>query len=310
MDHSKFPSHPPPPEPLPVPRFALYGEPLHEVDETFVHVETIAYRSRRYHWRIRAHIHSDLTQMLFIRDGGGLMQADALELPIQAPALLLVPSRVIHGFEFARGTRGFVVTIAEPLIRALQGREPQLRRVFAAPACIGLSGAAAATATDLEALIDRLRRETVWEAMANRLAAEAWLAATLIAALRLLPAQTTEDCGRRGPEATLVDRFRNLLDERCRTGWGVERYARQLAVSPGKLRAACIAISGKPPRQLLHERVLLEARRALTYTDLTIAQTAYQLGFSDPGYFSRFFSVRTGESPLAFRTRTAKPHGS
>ncbi len=295
--------------PLAVPRFSLYGEPLQEVDETFVHVETIAYRSRRYEWRIRAHIHSDLDQLLFIRHGGGTMQVDDQELPIQAPALLIVPATVVHGFQFARGTRGFVVTAAQPLIRILQVREPELRRVFAAPACLDLSAAGAAAA-DLESLIDRLRRETVWEAPANRLAAEAWLAAVMITTLRALPAGLYGSSPLRGPVATLVDRFRDLLDERCRSGWSVERYARQLAVSPGKLRAACLAISGKPPRQLLHDRVLLEARRALTYTDLTIAQTAYQLGFSDPGYFSRFFSTHAGESPQAFRLRTAKPQGA
>ncbi len=298
MDHSKS-----------VPRFSLYGEPLQEVDETFVHVETIAYRSRRHQWRIRAHIHSDLDQLLLIRDGSGTMQVDGRELPIQAPALLIVPVTVVHGFQFARGTRGFVVTAAQPLIRTLQAREPDLRRVFAAPVCLSLSGIPAA-ATDLEHLIDRLRRETVWEAPANRLAAEAWLAAAMITTLRLLPAEPDGGSLRRGPAATLIDRFRDLLDERCRSGWSVARYARQLAVTPGKLRAACFAISGKPPRQLLHDRVLLEARRALTYTDLTIAQTAYQLGFSDPGYFSRFFSTHTGESPQAFRLRTAKPQGA
>jgi AraC family transcriptional regulator, transcriptional activator of pobA len=295
-------------EPSSVPRFSLYGEPLQEVDEAFVHVETIAYRSRRYQWRIRAHTHSDLEQLLFIRDGSGTMQVDGQELPIQAPALLIVPATVVHGFQFSRGTRGFVVTAAQPLIRTLQLREPELRRVFTAATCLSLASTMAAA--DLETLIDRLRRETVWEAPANRLAAEAWLAAVLIITLRLLPAAAGGSPVRRGPMATLVDRFRDLLDERCRSGWSVQRYARQLAVSPGKLRAACLAISGKPPRQLLHDRVLLEARRALTYTDLTIAQAAYQLGFTDPGYFSRFFSTHAGESPQAFRLRTAKPQGA
>jgi len=305
VDQSKFQQRPSLREAAPVPRFFLYGETLQQVDETFVHVETIAYRSRRYDWRIRAHIHSDLNQLLFIRHGSGTMQMEAQQLPIQAPALLLAPATVVHGFEFARGTRGFVVTAAQPLIRTLQRREPQLRRVFAAPACLAL-GTDAAAVVELAMLIDRLRRETVWQAPANRLAAEACLASVMIAALRLLPADGSGNALLRGPSATLVDRFRDLLDERCRKGWRIERYARELAVSPAKLRAACLAIIGEPPRQLLHERVLLEARRALTYTDLTIAQTAYQLGFSDPGYFSRFFSTHTGESPQAFKIRTAR----
>jgi len=305
VDHSK--SVPPAPAsgPIPVPRFFLYGEPLQPVDAGFVHVETIAYRSRQYHWRIRAHIHSDLSQVLFIRHGGGTMQVDGQEVPIGAPAVLLVPPTVVHGFQFTRGTRGFVVTAAQPLVRSLQAREPELRRVFAAPVCLDLSQARTGVA-DLEILIDRLRRETVWEAPANRLAAEAWMAAVMVTVLRLLPPAPGGSSSRRGPMATLVDRFCDLLDERCRSGWSVERYARALSVSPAKLRAACLAIIEKPPRQLLQERVLLEARRALHYTDLTIAQTAYRLGFSDPGYFSRFFSSHAGESPQAFRARTAR----
>jgi AraC family transcriptional activator of pobA len=306
VDHAKSPHRAPAAEPSPVPRFFLYGEPLQPVDEAFVHVETVAYRSRQYQWRIRAHIHSDLNQVLFIRHGGGTMQVDGQELTIGAPALLLVPPTVVHGFQFTRGTRGFVVTAAQPLVRRLQAREPELRRVFVAPLCLDLSAARTGVA-DLELLIDRLRRETVWEAPANRLAAEAWLTAVMIAVLRLLPADPGASCGLRGPMASLVDRFSDLLDERCRSGWSVERYARELAVSPAKLRAACLAVIDKPPRQLLQERVLLEARRALIYTDLSIAQTAYSLGFSDPGYFSRFFSARAGESPQAFRSRTARP---
>ena len=300
MQHRARAAHP-----LAVPRFFLYGEPLQPVDAAFVHVETIAYRSRRYQWRICVHVHSELNQLLLIQRGGGTMQLDGQELPFRAPALLLIPPSVVHGFQFARDTRGFVVTAAQPLVRSLQSREPQLRRVFAAPAHLDLATAPAAAA-ELELLLDRLRRETVWQAPANRLAAEAWLATAMITALRLLPRAGAGHPTPRSPMATLVERFLDLLDERCRSGWSLARYARELAASPAQLRTATVAISGKPPRRLLRERVLLEARRTLTYTDLSIAQTAYRLGFSDPGYFSRLFSAHTGESPQAFRSRTAQ----
>jgi AraC family transcriptional regulator, transcriptional activator of pobA len=305
VDQSKLQPPSSAPDSATVPRFFLYGEPLRPVDAAFVHVETIAYRSRQHQWRIRAHIHGDLNQLLYIGRGSGTMQVDGQELHFRAPALLLVPPIVIHGFQFARGTRGFVVTAAQSLVRSLQAREPELRRVFAAPARIDLS-AAESGAADLKVLIDRLRRETVWDAPGNRLAAEAGLAAVMITALRLLPQAATGFPALRTPMAALVDRFYDLLDERCRSGWSVERYAQGLAVSPAKLRAACLAVIDKAPRQLVQERVLQEARRTLTYTDLSVARTAYSLGFSDPGYFSRFFSTHTGESPQAFRMRTRR----
>ena len=48
-------------------------------------------------------------------------------------------------------------------------------------------------------------------------------------------------------------------------------------------------------------RILLEAQRALLNSTLSIAQTAYYLGFNDPAYFSRFFTKATGQSPRSFR---------
>ena len=48
---------------------------------------------------------------------------------------------------------------------------------------------------------------------------------------------------------------------------------------------------------MLHDRLMLEAKRCLIYTAWTIAEVGYALGFEDPAYFSRFFSRRAGVSP-------------
>ena len=54
-------------------------------------------------------------------------------------------------------------------------------------------------------------------------------------------------------------------------------------------------------RAVLHERILLEAKRILLYTDHTVARVAHMTGFEDPAYFSRFFAQRTGQSPASWR---------
>ena len=56
---------------------------------------------------------------------------------------------------------------------------------------------------------------------------------------------------------------------------------------------------------LLHERLILEARRMLAYTPATIAEVAAELGFDDPAYFSRFFSRSVGASPSGYRALLA-----
>jgi AraC family transcriptional activator of pobA len=86
-------------------------------------------------------------------------------------------------------------------------------------------------------------------------------------------------------------------------GLTITQYAKSLNVTRAQLRAASLEITGKPPVRVLEERMLLEAKRTLTYTNMTVAEIAYYLGFSDPAYFSRFFRKLAGEAAAAFRKR-------
>jgi AraC family transcriptional activator of pobA len=52
---------------------------------------------------------------------------------------------------------------------------------------------------------------------------------------------------------------------------------------------------------VLHARLMLEAKRSLVYTSMTVAEVGYSLGFADPAYFSRVFARRAGVAPAAFR---------
>jgi AraC family transcriptional activator of pobA len=237
--------------------------------------------------------------MLLILAGGGEMRAESQLKPFKAPALLLVPATVVHAFAFERDTAGYVITLAERSLRDLAKRETAFSHVFDAVGCVQL-----AHTQDFEEALRGLQREVVWDAPARAIAAEARLVTVLVAVVRLLAEHAVAGMPERGPRAALVTRFRDAIEANFRSGWDVARYAKMLRISPTRLRAACLDVTGKPPTRLVHDRLLLEAKRSLTYTNMTIAETAYDLGFTDPAYFSRFFSERVGESPAAFRRRT------
>ena len=291
-----------------IPRFFLYGEPPRDADERFVHVETIADRSRLYEWRIRPHAHRDLHQILLIFTGGGQMQAETQTHSFQAPALLVVPAGVVHGFAFAPETEGFVVTLADTLLRDLAREEAAFEHLFQAPACASL--AADPTHThELADTVPKLRRELVWKAPASGAAAAGRLMTVLVSAVRALHEPAGLDAAAspsHNPRATLVARFREKVESHLRMGLSIAQYAKALSVTPARLRAACLEVTGKPPARVLEDRLLLEAKRNLTYTNMTVAETAYYLGFTDPAYFSRFFSKHAGESPATFRKRMAR----
>jgi AraC family transcriptional activator of pobA len=91
------------------------------------------------------------------------------------------------------------------------------------------------------------------------------------------------------------------LEEDFREHPSVARCADKLGVTEARLRAACRASAGRSPVQLLHDRLRLEAVRVMRYSNMSVAQVAIYLGFSDPAYFSRFFTQSFGASPSTFR---------
>jgi AraC-like DNA-binding protein len=113
------------------------------------------------------------------------------------------------------------------------------------------------------------------------------------------------DVPRHGP-AGLHARFRELLEREFSTAHDVGHYAGELGYSPRTLGRATIAAAGETPKQIIHGRIALEARRLLAHTDLPVATIGRRLGFRDPSNFSAFFTNVTGETPTAFR-RSQRP---
>jgi AraC family transcriptional activator of pobA len=77
-------------------------------------------------------------------------------------------------------------------------------------------------------------------------------------------------------------------------------------VTPVRLNRLCLKLAGKSAFDIVHDRLMLEACRKLTYAPSSVASIAYELGFQDPAYFSRAFKRHTGLTPKAFRERRAQ----
>lgn len=107
----------------------------------------------------------------------------------------------------------------------------------------------------------------------------------------------------------LLNQFQNKLDQQLQETRCVADYARMLSVTPTHLSRSIKAVSGKTAGKIIHDRLLLEARRQLVFTDNPVSEIAYQLGFSSPSYFTRFFSTQTGETPRTFRNQMRNFNG-
>ncbi|BBI54652.1 hypothetical protein HORIV_70730 [Vreelandella olivaria] len=86
-----------------------------------------------------------------------------------------------------------------------------------------------------------------------------------------------------------LEHYQALIEAHYREQPSIEQLAEQIGVSSAHLNLLCRQLAGRSALQLLHERLLLEAKRQLTYTNMTIGQVSDSLGFSEPAYFTRFF---------------------
>lgn len=105
----------------------------------------------------------------------------------------------------------------------------------------------------------------------------------------------------------LVDRFLRLIAAPGQTRT-LSSYAREIGISPGHLHDLVRDQTGRTPGELTRHHRVLEAKRLLAGTDLTVRQVGEQTGFADPAYFCRFFRRETGLTPGDFRRRSAGMH--
>jgi AraC family transcriptional regulator, transcriptional activator of pobA len=101
----------------------------------------------------------------------------------------------------------------------------------------------------------------------------------------------------------LIRSFNFLVESNFKNKHTVAEYADLLNKSPKTIANIFSKFSTKSPLQYIHERIMLEARRLIVYTDKPIAEVGYDLGFADIQTFSRFFKKNEGDSPTEFKEK-------
>jgi AraC family transcriptional regulator, transcriptional activator of pobA len=106
---------------------------------------------------------------------------------------------------------------------------------------------------------------------------------------------------RKGEELDYTILFKNLLEDKFSTTKMVAEYAGLMAVSVRKLSKATLTTIGKSPKELIDERVILEAKRMLVHTNNSIKEIGFDLGFDEPTNFIKYFRKHEGKTPIEFR---------
>lgn len=123
----------------------------------------------------------------------------------------------------------------------------------------------------------------------------------LLAILLIQSSRFHRDSGRKDRTSVRVRAFYLLVENHFHEWQAVTPFAREMGITTNHLNDLIRDATGMPAGEHLRRRRLLDAKRLLLHSDLTVAEIAYRVGFKDPSYFSRFFSRYERQSPHSFR---------
>jgi len=284
-----------------VPLFQLYGENQAWPGTDLLHCESIPARSRLHHWEIKPHQHAELFQLLYVQRGEAQVEIEGVRTVVDEAAIQVVPPLTVHGFRFSADIQGHVLTFGTALVADLEQRLGAPLSVLTKAACYPLGK----DRVRLRNLVETLQQEYQGHEPARVTLLEALVTALMVwISRRQQLGQAPRNRDER--DRQLLGQYLRLVEAHYREHLSVEDFAARMNIQSLQLNQLCRALSGQTALQVVHQRLLLEARRNLIYTRMSIGQLSDSLGFSDPTYFARFFKRLSGQTPNGYR-RSVQP---
>ena len=245
----------------------------------------------------------DYHELIWVRDGRGVHLLDGEPQEVLAGAVTLIGRGQVHTFQWGEGLTGAVVRFGEELLHGAAGE-----RATPGWLLVGRGGRTVPVppgeAGHLDGAIGALAGEARRPPDGRSADIERHLLAlVLLWVERWYDAARTEAREADDPDVDLFRRFSELLEHDFAAHHDAAHYADALAVPPAALSRALTQVAGRPTKELVTDRVMLEAARLLRFTDRTVGEVSYAVGFTDPLYFSRAFKRHSGLAPMAYRDR-------
>jgi AraC family transcriptional activator of pobA len=249
----------------------------------------------------------DFHELLWTRSGRGEHSLDGHDVVAGAATLLLITRGQVHRYIRSFSVYGASVRFGDEL---LLGADPGPAGA-SAPSAGWIVRVPDAEFDRVDATMTLLERESTGFSDDRAPAIQRHLLQMLLASAERWRAAQRADAEpgageSAGAAVALHRRFSELLERDFTREHAIGHYARELAVSPSTLSRTLKHVAGRAAKELVTDRVMLEAARLLRFTDHTVGEVADAVGFTDQLYFSRAFKLHQGETPTAFRRRVRR----
>lgn len=248
----------------------------------------------------------DYHELIWLRSGCGEHVVDGANAPVAPGTVTVIGRGQVHQFRRASDLRGAILRFGDELLYGAAQR-------IATGWLLAGRGARSVPVPqelrdDLDAVLAVLRRETARDPDPYSADLQRDLVATILLWLERWNDAAHGECrDASDADVQLTRRFAALLERDFAAHHDAAHYADALGVPPAALSKALTRLTGRPTKELVIDRVMLEAARLLQFTDLSVGEVAFNVGYGDQLYFSRAFKRRFRRPPVAYR-RIARGH--
>ncbi len=251
------------------------------------------------------HSHNFYLAILFTQ-GSGSHEVDFNTYAVQPGSIFFLNPGQTHHWELSDDTKGYIFFHTQSFYdlqytQASINRFPFYYSMHNLP-CLYLES----KELDITSLFTNVYNESLTEQPLKRQKLLSLINLIYIECTRIYLLQNPADDKNRNSYYNKFRQLEQLVNEQFKHEKSPARYADMLNVSAKHLNRIAQAVAGKTVTDIIHDRVLLEAKKELVLQKRNFGEIAYLLGYNDYAYFSRLFKNRTGETPSQFLQRYSK----
>ncbi len=256
------------------------------------------------------HLH-EFYSIFWIEKGEALHATDFVEYSLLPDTILFVPPGLKHRMYLDKSVEGNILLFNEEFIRYNRENHIPLKeyKLFNNPDYKSLIVLDQTNCDHFRRIIDMIFREINRVDSFSQDVILNLLHLFLLESRRLFNQQYQpgENLSAETPDATII-RFKSLVEDNYKSQKNVSAYADMLRINPSCLNEVSKKTTGITAGELIRNRVIDEAKKLLFATNQSGKEIAFELGFDDPSYFSRFFKKYTGLTLNEFRRNSRKKY--
>lgn len=260
------------------------------------------------HFSVKYPHRHDFFEVLYLSKGSGFHVIDGNKYEIEPPCIFFMSPGQAHKIEFSNDIEGYIFIFTAEFYLINQSNQ---NRLIEFPFFFTIRQDNPPLL--LENKSDVLFLESLFEKGISEFQKEQQFSIEILRSVLDLILTTSaslyiidENVWNKGKGHIVVKKFFQLVEEFYIENLSVAEYANKMALTPNHLTQTVSELTGKTSSQIIKSKQLLEIKRLLVHTNLSVTEIATNLNFNDQSYFAKFFKRETGISPLQYRVKSLK----